>query len=180
MIFYVGTLGETLMPKTHGKYKSIINIQALIDERACFEMVRKLRWPNGIRCPFCEADMINKNGHDTTQTYRQRYQCQGCHRYFDDLTQTIFEGHHQPLKVWMVCLYFMGLNLSNQQIANELGLNTDDIQRMTHQLREGIVQKKPQVELHGAVECDEVYIVAGHKGQPEEVRKKTEKGDGIV
>jgi hypothetical protein len=36
----------------------------------------------------------------------------------------------------------MGLNLSNQQIANELGLNKDDVQAMTGQLREGIVVKK--------------------------------------
>jgi hypothetical protein len=31
----------------------------------------------------------------------------------DDLTDTIFAGHHQPLKVWILCLYFMGLNLSH-------------------------------------------------------------------
>jgi hypothetical protein len=39
-------------------------------------------------------------------------------------------------------LYLMGLNLSNQQIANELGLNKDDVKAMTVQLREGIVVKK--------------------------------------
>jgi len=58
------------------------------------------------------------------------------------LTGTVFEGHHQPLKVWVICLYFMGLNLSNQQIAAELDLNKDDVQGMTTQLREGIVVKK--------------------------------------
>lgn len=41
----------------------------------------------------------------------------------DDLTGTVFEGHHQPLKVWVLCLYLMGLNLSNRQIAAELGLS---------------------------------------------------------
>ena len=29
-----------------------------------------------------------------------------------DLTDTVFEGHHQPLRVWILCLYLMGLNLS--------------------------------------------------------------------
>ena len=33
---------------------------------------------------------------------------------------TVFEGHHQPLKVWVLCLYFMVLNLSNRQIAKEV------------------------------------------------------------
>ena len=35
----------------------------------------------------------------------------------------VLAGHHQPLRVWVLCLYFMGLNLSNRQIAAELGLN---------------------------------------------------------
>ena len=43
---------------------------------------------------------------------------------------------------------------------------------MTTQLREGIVERKPKVTLSGEVECDEVYVVAGHKGKPEEVKKK--------
>ena len=75
--------------------------------------------------------------------HRQRYVCQGeCCGQFDDLSGTVFEGHHQPLEVWMLCLYLMGLNLSNRQIALELGLNKDDVQAMTEQLREGVVVKK--------------------------------------
>jgi hypothetical protein len=47
-----------------------------------------------------------------------------------------------PLKTWILCLYFMGLNLSNEQIAAELDLSTNEVQAMTSQLREGIVLKK--------------------------------------
>jgi predicted transcriptional regulator len=36
----------------------------------------------------------------------------------------------------------MGLNLSNEQIAQELNLDSADAQRMTSQLRAGIVAKK--------------------------------------
>nr|WP_245536618.1 hypothetical protein [Thiothrix nivea] len=38
-------------------------------------------------------------------------------------------------------LYLMSLNLSNQQIARELGLNKDDVQAMTEQLRRGVEKK---------------------------------------
>jgi hypothetical protein len=38
----------------------------------------------------------------------------------------------------------MGLNLSNSQIAKELGLDKDDVQKMTTQLRQGIVDGKEQ------------------------------------
>jgi transposase-like protein len=121
---------------------SLIQIHALIDDDKCFEAVRGLRWPNGVRCPHCDASKIVKRGFHTTQKARQRYECVVCQKQFDDLTDTIFEGHHQPLKAWIVCLYMMGLNLSNQQIADELDLNKDDVQAMTTCLREGIVAKK--------------------------------------
>ena len=91
---------------------------------------------------------------------------------FDDLTGSVFEGHRQPLKVWILCLYFMGLNLSNLQIAAELCLNKDDVQQMTRTLRKAVAAKRPQVRLEGEVECDEVYVVAGHKGRPAAVKKK--------
>ena len=72
----------------------------------------------------------------------------------------------------VLCLYFMGLNLTNEQIAQELGIDPDDAQVMASQLREGIVERKPEVTLSGEVECDEAYVVAGHKGHPEAVKKK--------
>jgi hypothetical protein len=76
------------------------------------------------------------------------------------------------LRKWIGCLYLLGLNLSNEQIAQELGVNKDDVHQMTVQLRSGVVELKPEPELKGTVECDEVYLVAGHKGHPEAVKKK--------
>ncbi len=150
----------------------LVNLQSLIDDAKCYETVRHLRWSEGVSCPECDSKRIVKQGFDETQSLRQRYQCKDCHVRFDDLSRTIFAGHHQPLRVWMLCLYLMGLNLSNQQIATELDLNKDDVQMMTNQLREGIVQSKPEVTLAGEVECDEAYVIAGHKGQPETVQKR--------
>jgi hypothetical protein len=87
------------------------------------------------------------------------------------LTGTIFAGHHQPLRVWILGLYFLALNLSNEPIGHEFNLDPDDAPKMATQLREGIVERKPVATLSGEVECDEVYVVAGHKGHPEAVKK---------
>src|SRR3954447_16711960 len=65
-----------------------------------------------------------------------------------------------------------GPELSNRQIAGELGLCRSDVQAMTEQLRRGLVAKAPDVELTGEVEIDEVYVVAGHKGQPAAVAER--------
>jgi len=148
-----------------------VNIQGLIDNAKCYRMVRQLRWPEQVECPHCHATQIAKNGHDETQPDRQRYVCRLCNRAFDDLTGTVFSGHHQPLAVWMLCLYFMGLNLSNRQIAAELEMHENSIQEMTTTLRNGIVAQEPNVMLEGTVECDEVYVIAGHKGHSESVKK---------
>jgi transposase-like protein len=154
----------------------MLNIQNLIDDAKCYETVREQRWPQGVRCAHCDSQQITKQGRDTTQPHRQKYYCKSCQRWFDDLTGTVFAGHHQPLKTWVLCLYFMGLNLSNQQIARELDLNKDDVQRMTKQLRQGVVVKQPEPVLSGEVECDEVYVVAGHKGHPAAVKKRVDRG----
>ncbi len=116
--------------------------------------------------------LVAMDGHQPAELGDQHIQ-----RRFDDLTETIFADHHQPLRVWIRCLYFRGLNLSHEQIAQELDLNPDDAQKMTSQLREGIVERKPEVTLTGEVECDEVSVVAGHKGHPEAVKKKPESAD---
>ncbi len=120
-----------------------LTITNLISDEQCYEQVRRLRWPEKVICPHCISEDIIKRGKDDSEPYRQRYECHGCNKRFDDLTDTVFAGHHQALKIWILCLYFMGLNLSNQQIAQELDLNKDDVQRMTSQLRDGIVKKNP-------------------------------------
>src|SRR5690242_8451343 len=89
-----------------------VNIKNLVDDVQCYRTVRELRWPDGVACPSCESTQVIKRGFDDTEPARQRYECHDCDRRFDDMTDTIFAGHHQPLKVWVLCLYFMGLNIS--------------------------------------------------------------------
>ena len=84
-----------------------VNIKNLIDDVQCYQTVRELRWPDGVACPSCESKHVIKRGFDDTEPARQRYECHDCDTRFDDLTDTIFAGHHQPLKVWILCLYFI-------------------------------------------------------------------------
>ena len=159
---------------------TLVNLSSLIDDAKCFELVRQHRWPGGARCPSCGSASVARHGRDDTQPHRQRYRCAACGARFDDLTGTVLAGHHQPLRVWVLCLYFMGLNLSNRQIARELGLSQPDVQLMTERLRAGLVARMPPVRLEGEVEIDEVYVVAGHKGRPADVAKGggSDGGDG--
>lgn len=46
----------------------------------------------------------------------------------------------------------MGLNVSNNQIAKELDINTSDCQHMTTILREAVFNNKPEILLQDEVE----------------------------
>ncbi len=145
----------------------------MIDDAQCCDLVRQHRWPDGVRCPTCDSAEVTRHGRDDTQPHRQRYRCKNCEARLDDLSHTSLAGHHRPRRTWLVCLYFMGLNLSNWQIAQELDLSGAAVQAMTAPLRAGLVAKTPPVVLDGEVEADEVYVTAGHKGKPVAVVNKT-------
>jgi transposase-like protein len=120
----------------------LIRLQEIVDDRLCYEKVRELRWQEGVNCPHCGSSSYRRHGHHNSNEHRYRYFCRGCEKYYDDLTGTVFEGHHQPLKVWILCLYLMGLNLSNRQISKELDLSESEVYQMATHLREGVVKKK--------------------------------------
>jgi transposase-like protein len=150
----------------------LVNLSSLIDDARCYGLVRLHRWPDGVRCPRCESASVARDGRDDTRRHRQRYRCAGCGARFDDLTGTVSAGHHQPLRVWVPCLYLMGLNLSNRQVAQELDPGVSDVRAMTEALRHGLAAKRPPARLEGEVEIDEVYVVAGHEGNPAAVAEK--------
>jgi transposase-like protein len=151
---------------------ALVNLPSLVDDARCFELVRQHRWPEGVRCPHCGSAGVARDGRDDARPHRQRYRCAGCGARFDDLTGTVLAGRHRPLRLWVLCLYLMGLNLSNRQIAEELDLGVSDVQAMTEALRQGLTARAPAVVLDGEVEVDEVYVAAGHKGNPAAVAKR--------
>lgn len=59
-----------------------------------------------------------------------------------------------------------------EPVAGELGLGGSNVQAMTEHLRHGLAARTPPAKLEGEVEIDEVYVVAGHKGQPAEVAQR--------
>jgi len=94
----------------------LINLSGLIDNVKCFALLRQHRWPQGARCPVCDSGAAIQDGRDDAQPCRQRYRCKACTGRFD---------------------------LSNRQIAGELGLALSDVQAMREQLRHGMAAKNP-------------------------------------
>ena len=118
-----------------------LNTLDLVTESKCYDFLRAIRWSDGVNCPNCQSDLVVKNGKCSHQKQLQKYDCRGCQRGFNDLTGTVFQDSNKSLKVWVLALYFMGLNLSNRQIAKELDMTEKTAQQITKKLREGIVKK---------------------------------------
>ena len=51
-----------------------VNIKNLIDDGQCYQTVRELRWPDGIKYPSCASSQVIKRGFDDTELARQRYE----------------------------------------------------------------------------------------------------------
>jgi len=48
---------------------------------------RKLRWQDWVRCPYCGASRIHKDGY--TDKGAAKYHCLNCHEYLNDLTNPV-------------------------------------------------------------------------------------------
>lgn len=118
-----------------------IQLHKILDVSVCWEILRSVRWSDGVSCPHCSSAKILKNGKDTVHIYKQHYHCKDCLSYFDDLTGTIFSGSQQPLPHWITVLYLMNLNVSNLQISKELEISEDTAWSMCTAVREGVVKK---------------------------------------
>ena len=150
----------------------MLDILKLISTAKCYEEVRTMRWSSGVTCPKCNTTNIKRYGSHKGEKERRCYLCKSCGCRFDDLTGTIYEGSHLPLKTWVLCSYLMALNLSNSQISKELEITEKTAQSITTILRESVVKKKERAVLEEEVELDEVYVVAGQKGQPKKVKER--------
>ena len=127
-------------------------------------------WSQYYRAVVSKQVFLTQRGRNHRQQACRRYTCKNCGKRFDDLTETLFMGRHQPLSGWLAYLYLRGLNRSNRPMAEELNLNESDGHAMAAAWRGGIVQRRSQVRMSGVVEGDEGDVVAGHTGRPDQLK----------
>ena len=82
-------------------------------EAACQEFLKKLRWPDGFRCPHCEA------ASEAWGTARGLLHCRRCQGQTSVTAGTIFEGTRKPLRTWFLAMWFV---TSQKHGVSALGL----------------------------------------------------------
>jgi transposase len=150
-----------------------------MDERELWEMLIRIRWPQGAQCPHCgERDpqyvkLIDADYHGGLG----RWRCQVCAEAgdpgeggtFTPLTGTILDGMRIDVRTLWLMVELFADGKASVETASEARVNRHTTDRLFRLLRAAIYQTRslePMVLAAEDVgEMDEVYITAGLKGQ---------------
>jgi len=142
---------------------TVIEFQdAFPTDRACFEYLCLVKWPDGFSCPHC-------GGREAWKPQRLILKCKSCHRYVSVTAGTIFQDRRKSLRVIFQAIWYV--------VTQKQGASALDIQRVfglgsyetawlwLHKLRRAMV-RPGRDKLSGAVEVDETLVGGKHRGKP--------------
>lgn len=122
----------------------------------CRKLMIELRWPDGIRCPYCGSEKV------TYLSKNRVWKCYTGHSKpkFSLKTGTIFEDSPLGLDKWFAALWLVvncKNGISSCEVARDLGVTQKSAWFMMHRLRLALTQGGFG-KLSGEVEADETFI----------------------
>ena len=81
------------------------------DEAAAEAWFVSRRWPDGVRCPFCESRAVSAVKNRKPMPFR----CRSCRKRFSVKTNTLMRDSKLPLSKWAVALYLYSTNFRSIQ-----------------------------------------------------------------
>jgi transposase-like protein len=145
------------------------------DEAKAFEIVEKLRWPNGAICPHCGSpDRAKKLPPQRTKPSKKHpdgkpvhglWKCYACRKQFTARVGSIFEDSPIPLGKWLLAIHLMCSSkkgISSNQLKRELGISYSAAWFLTHRIRFAMTVD-PLKSMLGSgpdaiVEIDETFV----------------------
>lgn len=127
-------------------------IERYHDEDRCRELLEMLRWPDGVRCPRCEADNLSPIA------TRHKWDCMACGYQFSVTAGTVLQDSKLPLWKWFLATYLVAESkkgISSNQLKRTLGVTYKTAWFLTHRIR-GAMGQLERAQL-GVVEVDETF-----------------------
>src|SRR5689334_7760751 len=82
--------------------------KGLLTEADARAMLESIRWPEGVRCVFCDSDKVGSftskqsvRANGRTIPERHLYRCRDCKKQFSVTKGLIFEDSKIPLTTWI-------------------------------------------------------------------------------
>lgn len=139
------------------------------DDAAAEAWFEQTRWPDGIRCPRCDADRINENAKHPTM----RHRCKACRKYFSFKTGTVMQDSKLGAHIWLLATYLLTTGLkgtSSMKLHRDLDLTQKSAWHLAHRIRESWSKRHPPFA--GPVEVDETYVGGKKKNMPLRKRRQ--------
>ena len=140
-------------------------IQHYSEDADCRELLKELRWPDGVRCPRCDHDEV----YDIKK--RNQYQCKACEYRFSVTAGTIFDNTNLPLWKWFVAIYLIlesKKGISAAQVGRTIDVSYPTAWHLCHRIREALDEDDdedgPPPLLKGIVEVDETWVGGKKRG----------------
>jgi transposase-like protein len=97
------------------------------------ELLERLRWPDGVRCPRCDAltgiSRIRRRG---------QFECDACGYQFSVRVGTVLQGSRLPLSTWVLAVRLMtetDHGVSANRLAPMLGVSYKTAWFLSHRIR---------------------------------------------
>src|ERR1700689_1428936 len=110
-------------------------IQHFSDEQVCIDAVAMMRWPQGVRCGYCNAE------NPYYLKTQKRWKCRSCRKQFSVKVETIFEDSPIPLQKWLPAMWMLVScknGISSWELHRALGVSQKTAWFMLHRLRLGM------------------------------------------
>lgn len=141
--------------------RDLLELEARFSTEAdCREYLRRLRWPDGFRCPRCGGA---KNWPQSDGLLR----CAVCDYQVSVTAGTIFQDSRLPLTLWFRAVWWVTSQkngVSAVSVQRVLGLKSyKTAWALLHKLRRAMV-RPGRDRLHGRVEADEAFVGGEEEG----------------
>ena len=123
-------------------------------EDKCRELLKRLRWPEGVICPRCKSKTISRLFTES------KFECSDCRYQFSVMAGTVFNDSHLPLTKWFLATMLLceaKKGMSACQIQRTLGIGSyKTAWFLCHRIRSAMQEAKTMLD--GTVEIDETYV----------------------
>jgi transposase-like protein len=130
----------------------------------CRELLKKLRWPNGVKCLRCDKS-------DVFEVSNYKYECRECAYQFTVTAQSIFHDSHLPLTTWFLAVLLIveaRKGISANQLKRTLGVAYKTAWYLCHRIRYAMDETSKGTQLAeggGVIEMDETYVGGKRPGK---------------